>query len=189
MYQALIFVPVVTSLVAVALLFRMLMDPDIGQFNTILRSLGLKDFTWLSNSRTALVTAVGIGTWKGWGFYVVIITAGMIAIPAELYEAGIVDGANAWQSFRHITIPLLANTLLLITVLLTIGALQEFGLVYVLTNGGPGHSTYTYNLLIYNEAFQRMRFGTATAAALMQFVVILGVSLAQIKLLRPQWSY
>lgn len=189
LYQGLIFLPVVVSLVAVLLMFRMLMDPEVGQFNQILRSLGLPESQWLSSTKSALPTAVGIGVWKSLGFYIVILTAGLLGIPQELYDAALVDGANEWQRFWRITLPLLGHTLLLVTVLLAIGALQEFSLPYILTNGGPGNATYLYNLLIYTEAFTDLRFGTATAAALLQFIFILIITVLQLKLLRPKWSY
>ncbi|MBX3012241.1 MAG: sugar ABC transporter permease [Caldilineaceae bacterium] len=189
LYQGILFLPVVISLVAIALLFRMLMDPEIGQFNRILESIGLPPFDWLSSSKTALPTAVGIGIWKGLGFYIVILTAGMLNIPMEIHDAATVDGVNAWQRFRFITLPLLSHTLALVMVILAIGALQEFTGVFVLTNGGPGNSTYMFNLLIYQEAFQDIRFGTATAAALIQFVFIIIITVLQLRLIRPSWSY
>lgn len=188
-YQALIFVPVVVSLVAVSLLFRMLMDPEVGMFNQILRALHLPESRWLAGASSALPTIVAVGSWKGLGFYVVILTAGILHIPEELYDAALVDGANEWQRFWRITLPLLGHTLLLVTVLLAIGSLQEFTFPFVMTGGGPGDATYVYNMLIYSEAFEDLRFGTATAAALLQFSLILFISLLQIKLLRPRWSY
>ncbi len=188
-YQGILFLPVVISLVAIALLFRMLMDPEVGQLNRILEGIGLPPFQWLSSSDTALATAVGIGVWKGLGFYVVILTAGMLNIPMELQDAATVDGVTGWQRFRFMTLPLLSHTLALIMVILAIGALQEFTGVFVLTNGGPGNATYMYNLLIYQEAFQDIRFGTATAAALIQFVFIIFISILQLRLIRPSWSY
>ena len=189
LYQGILFLPVVISLVAIALLFRMLMDPEVGQLNRILESIGLPPFQWLSSTDTALATAVGIGVWKGLGFYVVILTAGMLNIPMELQDAATVDGVTGWQRFRFMTLPLLSHTLALIMVILAIGALQEFTGVFVLTNGGPGNATYMYNLLIYQEAFQDIRFGTATAAALIQFVFIIFISILQLRLIRPSWSY
>jgi multiple sugar transport system permease protein len=189
LYQGLIFLPVVVSLVAVILMFRMLMDSEVGQFNQILRSLHLPESKWLASTSSALPTAVGIGVWKSLGFYVVILTAGLMGIPQELYDAALVDGANEWHRFWRITLPLIGHTLVLVTVLLAIGALQEFTLPYILTNGGPGNATYLYNLLIYSEAFTDLRFGTATAAALLQFFFILIISVLQLKLLRPSWSY
>ena len=108
-----IFVPVVVSLWAVSLLFKMLMDPEVGQLNKLFSSVGLPELQWLSSSSSALPTAVVIATWKGLGFFVVILTAGMLNIPSELYDAGLVDGTNPWQQFWLITMPLMSHTILL----------------------------------------------------------------------------
>ena len=188
-YQAVIFVPVVVSLVAVALIFRILMDPEVGLFNKVLSGLGLPTLQWLSSSDTALPVLLGIASWKTIGVFVVILTAGMLNIPTEIYEAARVDGASGRQLFRRITLPLLGHTLALVMVLLTIGSLQEFTLPTVVTQGGPGDSTFLYNMLIFQEAFVNLRFGTASAAALLQFVVILIASMMWLRLLRPKWSY
>ncbi|MHB0857216.1 MAG: carbohydrate ABC transporter permease [Anaerolineae bacterium] len=186
-YQAIIFLPVVVSLVAISLLFRMLMDPEVGQFNQIMGFLGLPKLRWLSDSSTALASAVGIGVWKGMGFQIVLITAGLLGIPEELYDAAKVDGVNEWQRFWKITMPLLANTVLLITVLMAIGSLQVFTLPFLL--GGKADHTYVFNQLLYSEAFEAWRFGSAAAASLLQFAFILIITLFQIKLIRPTWSY
>jgi multiple sugar transport system permease protein len=188
-YQAVIFVPVVVSLVAVALIFRILMDPEVGFFNKILTSVGLPALDWLSSSDSALPVLLGIASWKTMGVFVVILTAGMLNIPSEIYEAARVDGANGRQLFRRITLPLLSSTLALVMVLLTIGSLQEFTLPTVVTQGGPGDSTFLYNMLIFQEAFVDLRFGTASAASLLQFIVILVASMIWLRLLRPSWSY
>ncbi len=188
-YQALLFLPVVIPLVAITLLFKMLFDPDVGQVNTVLLNLNLPTSTWLNSSSTALPTAVSIAVWKGLGFNIVILTAGLLNIPRELQEAAMVDGANRWQRTWRITLPLLAHTLVLVSVLLVIGGLQEFTLPFILTSGGPDNSTYLLNLLVYNEAFQNLHFGIASCAALLEFAVILLISLLQLRLLRPTWSY
>jgi ABC-type sugar transport system permease subunit len=187
-YQAFIFLPVVVSLVAVALIFRILMDPEVGFLNKIFATVGLPRLQWLSASDTALPVLLGIASWKAIGVFVVILTAGMLNIPTELYDAARVDGAGGWQLFRRITLPMLTNTLALVTVLLTIGSLQEFTLPTVVTQGGPGNATFLYNMLIYQAAFVNVRFGTASAAALLQFVVILVASIMWLRLLRPRWS-
>ena len=189
MYQGMIYLPAVVSMVAVALLFRIILDPQTGQVNMILSKLHLPESKWLTSSDTALFTCVLIGIWKGIGGAVIIITAGMLSIPEELYDAAAVDGVNSWQRYWHVTLPLMGHTLLLITVLTFIGSLQAFTAPFVLTDGGPAEATYTYNMLIYRIAFTEMQLGRASAAALLQFVVIVTISLAQIKLLRPRWSY
>jgi ABC-type sugar transport system permease subunit len=188
-YQALIFLPVVIPLVAVALLFRMLLDPDVGQVDTVLSNFNLPNSPFLNDSSTALPSAVGIAVWKSMGFYIVILTAGILNIPRELNEAALVDGANRWQRAWRITLPLLGHTMALITVLLMINGVQEFTLPFILTSGGPNNATYLLNLFIYNEAFTNLHFGIATAAALLEFVLILVISLVQLRLLRPKWSY
>ena len=185
-YQAFIFLPVVVSLIAIALMFRIMMDPEVGYFNKILTSLGLPALKWLSASDSALPVLLGIASWKTIGVFVVILTAGMLNIPTEIYDAARVDGAGGWQLFRRITLPLLSSTLALVAVLLTIGSLQEFTLPTVITQGGPGNATFLYNMLIFQEAFTNLRFGTAAAASLLQFVVILVASVMWLRLLRPK---
>jgi ABC-type sugar transport system permease subunit len=188
-YQSAIFLPVVVSLVAVSLLFRFLLDPDVGAFNSILRSLHLPTSRWLSSPSSALATLAAIDIWKGLGFGVVLLTAGMLNIPTELYDAARVDGVNEWQRFRYMTLPLLSHTLALVMVLGVIGSLQVYTSPTVLTQGGPGTSTLVYNMLIVQEGFTNFRFGVAAAAAVLQFAVIFVISVIQLKLLRPKWSY
>jgi ABC-type sugar transport system permease subunit len=165
-YQTLIFVPVVLSLVAVLLLVRFLFDPENGPIDGILRNLHLPTSTFLGSSHTALPTAVGIGIWKGMGVTIVILTAGLLNIPGEMNDAARIDGANEWQRFWRVTLPLLQPTLNLIIVLGVIGALQEFTIPQVLTGGGPDNATYLLNVYIYQAAFQSLAFGRASAAAL-----------------------
>ena len=188
-YQPVLFLPVVVSLVAISLLFLMLMDPQTGTLNAILGSLGLPTSQWLSSPNSALPTVAGILVWKGLGFYVLLLTAGMLNIPAELHDAARVDGVNEWQRFWHITLPLMGHTLVLVLVLLAIGSLQEYTSVVILTNGGPGTATYVLNLLIVQEAFSNMRFGVAASAAVIEFVLVFLISIGQIRLFRPKWSY
>ncbi len=130
-----------------------------------------------------------MNVWKGLGFYVLLLTAGMLNIPSELHDAARVDGVNEWQRFWHITLPLMGHTLVLVIVLLAIGSLQEYTSVVILTNGGPGNATYVLNLLIVQEAFSNMRFGVAAAAAFIEFVLVFLISIAQLRLFRPRWSY
>ncbi len=189
LYQAIIYLPVVMSIVALALLFRMLMDPDVGQFNRLLKAVGLPGSTWLRDESSAMMTMAGINVWKGMGSYVVILTAGLLNIPGELYDAAKVDGANEWQMFWRMTLPLLGHTLTLVTTMLVIGGLQDFTLPSVLTGGGPGVSTLMANMLIYSEAFTNLRFGTATAMAVLQLLLILFITRVLMRLITPKWSY
>jgi ABC-type sugar transport system permease subunit len=192
-YQAIIFMPVVISVIAVALLFSILLDPQNGLFDTVLSALHLPTSQFLDSSASALPTVVGIGAWKSLGFSVVILTAGLLNIPSDLDEAARIDGANDWQRFWRMTLPLLGHTLTLVAVLLVIGAVQEFTLPTVLfgasPNPGPDNSVLLLNMYIYREAFANLRFGTASAAALIEFALVLIFSLIQIRVLRPKWSY
>lgn len=188
-YQFVVFLPVVVSMVAISLLFRMLMDVQVGTFNYLLRSLHLPPGLWLTGQNTALHSIVAVDVWKGLGFYVVLLTAGFLNIPEEMYDAAKVDGASAWQTFWRVTIPLMSRTFTLVTVLLAIGALQVYTSAVVMTNGGPGRATSFINLLVVNEAFQRMRFGLATAAAFSLLLVILVITVVQMRLTRANWEY
>jgi multiple sugar transport system permease protein len=190
-YQFFIFLPVVVSLVAISLLFKMLMDPQVGQFNRILRGLGLPGSRFLTGPESALFSVIGVDIWKSLGFYVVILTAGLLNIPEEMYDAAKVDGAGGWQCFRHITLPLLGHTLALVSVLIVMQGLQVFTQVQVMppSPGGPGNATYVMNLLVYTEAFTNLRFGFATAAAFTLFILIFVITLIQLRLIRPTWSY
>ena len=188
-YQPVLFLPVVVSILAISLLFLMLMDPQTGTFNTVLDSLGLPTSQWLSSPFSALPTVAGVLIWKGLGFYVLLLTAGMMNIPLEIHDAARGDGVNEWQRFWYITIPLMAHTLILVGVILAINSLQEYTSVVILTNGGPGNATYVLNLLIVQEAFSNMRFGVAAAAAAIEFALVFVISIAQIRLFRPNWSY
>jgi ABC-type sugar transport system permease subunit len=156
--------------------------------------LGLPKCPFLAGFKTALYTVIGVDIWKNLGFYVVILTAGLLNIPQEMYDAAKVDGAGSWHCFRHITIPLLGHTLALVCVLLAMHGLQVFTQVVVLSGrpgapGGPGQATYVMNLLVYHEGFVNMRFGLATATALVLFVFVFIVTVFQLKILRPTWKY
>lgn len=190
-YQSLIFLPVVVSLVAISLLFKMLMDPQVGQFNAILRAVGLPPSRFLSGPESALLSVIMVDVWKAMGFYIIIMTAGLLNIPEEMYDAAKVDGASAWHRFRHISVPLLAHTLVLVCVLVAMHGLQVFTQVVIMPSdpGGPGRATYMMNLLVYTEAFTNLRFGFATAVAFVLFLFTLVITMVQLRLIRPNWSY
>jgi ABC-type sugar transport system permease subunit len=187
-YQFIIFVPVVASLVAISMLFTMLMDPQFGTFNRILRSLGLPTSMWVNGSRSALPSCVAVDVWKGLGFSVLLLSTAMLGVPESLYDAARVDGVNAWQEFRHVTMPLISNVVAMISVLVVNGALQ----VYITPNilgPGPGTSTLVMNQLIITEAFTNWRFGFGMATSLIVFVLILGLTIFQMRVLQRRWEY
>ena len=190
-YQFVIFLPVVVSLVAISLLFKMLMNPQLGQLNQILKSVGIPPNQFLTSRETALYLVIGADIWKALGFYVVILTAGMLNIPEEMYDAAKVDGASIWQRFWRVTLALRGDTLTLVSVLIVMHGLQVFTQVVVMPSqaGGPGNATYVMNLLIYNEVFTNLRFGFATATAFTLFVFVFVITVVQLRVLRPSWSY
>lgn len=188
-YQWALFLPVVVSMAAMALLFRVLMDPDIGVFNYLLRSAGLPTSRWLTSPKTAMASIVLVDIWKAVGVYTVLLAAGLLNIPAQLYDAARVDGANAWQLFWRITMPLLRHTLTLVIVLVTIASLQVYVSALILTEGGPGTATTMISQFVVVEAFTNMRFGLASASSIVLFAVILVATLAQLRLMRADWEY
>jgi ABC-type sugar transport system permease subunit len=129
--------------------------------------------------------------WKSLGFYVVILLAGMLTIPEHLYDAARVDGANAVQRFRNITLPLLGHTLTLVSILIVLHGLSVYTIVVVMPEppGGPGRAAYVMNLLVFEEGFSRLNFGLATAIALALFLIVLVITVVQLRLLKPRWSY
>ena len=189
LYQALIFVPVVLSLISVIVLVRYLLDPSIGPIDAILTKLHLPTSTFLQSTQTALATLVGFSIWKGAGVTIVILTAGLLNIPGELIDAARVDGANAWHRFWRITLPLLQPTLNFVIVISAIGSLQIYTEPKVMTNGGPDNATYVLNMFIYDTGFGNLQFGQAAAASLIEFAITLVLTLVMLRLLRLKWSY
>jgi ABC-type sugar transport system permease subunit len=190
-FEFVVFLPVVVSLLAIAQLFYLLLNPGFGPVNRVLGVLGLPQSRFLEGTESALYTVAGVDVWKSVGFYVVILAAGLLNVPQELYDAAKVDGAGAWQRFWKVTLPLLAHTLALVSVLIAMAGLQVFTLVVVMPYrpGQPGTATYVMNLLVWKEAFQMVRFGRATATAFVLFLFVLAVTVVQLRLIRPRWSY
>lgn len=187
-YQWALFVPVVVSMAAIALLFRFMMD-QAGILNHALKMVGLPPSKWLAGPTSALPSIALVTLWKSLGGNIVILAAGLMGIPMELYDAAKVDGANAWQTFWRITVPLLGHSLKLVAILVTIGSLQAYTSAIILTGGGPARATYMISQFIVEEAFSSFRFGLASAAAFILFITILVITLAQLQLMRTDWKY
>ncbi len=183
-FRTLFFMPVVSSWVAVSIIWLTLLDPSVGIVNYVLGWFGISPINWLGDTRSAMPSIVLIAIWKSAGFNMVIWLAGLQAIPHELYEAAAIDGANRWQSFRFLTLPLLAPTSFFLAVTGVIGSLQVFTPVYVLTRGGPLDSTNTAVYHIYRRAFQEFDFGYASAQSWVLFAVILVATLIQLYYVR-----
>ena len=191
-FRMLYFIPFVTSGVAIAWVFKFLYLPNFGLFTKLFDFLHWKRVYFLGDPRTALGSIIAVTIWASLGYYTLIFLAGLEDIPVEFYEAAKVDGANAWRRFRHITLPLLNRTLVLVVVLCMISSLQNFTYVRLMSKdgfGGPLNSTVTMSLLIYKEAFFSLRMGRASAIAVIFFGIILVLTLIQRRLITREVNY
>lgn len=179
-FRTLFFMPVISSWVAVSVIWITLLDPQAGIMNYVLGQFGFAPINWLGDTSTAMPSVVMITIWKGVGFQMVIWLAGLQAIPYELYEAAAIDGATRLQSFWRITLPLLAPTTFFLAVTGVIGSFQVFSPVYVITGGGPRGSTDVVVHRIYLRAFEAFDMGYASAQAWVLFAVIFGLTLVQV---------
>lgn len=177
------YLPVVTSIVAVAVVWRFLLDPEAGLVNNLLRVAGIDGPNWLGDPSLALPSITVMAAWRNFGFLMVIFLAGLQAVPADLYEAARIDGAGRWAQFRHVTLPMLRPTLLFGAVVTGIGYLQLFEEPFVMTRGGPLSSTLSVSYHIYNQ-FGFGNYGYAAAASYVLFVGIVALSALQFRLLR-----
>jgi len=184
-----IFTPVVTSMIIVTLIWQMMYNPDVGLLNGILRSVGLPRQLWHTSAKTALPSIIAMAIWKDVGFSMIILVAGLQGIPEEFYEAALVDGANRWQVFWRITLPLLRRTLLFVIVTQTIFSFQVFVPVYQMTKGGPLDSTKVIVYYIYQQGFLFQDMGYASALSMIVLVLILVISVIQMRVLRSEVEY
>ena len=180
------YLPVVTSIVAVAVIWRFLFNADFGLVNGALQLIGVKGPDWLGNPSTALPVIIALMVWRNFGNAMIIFLAGLQGIPNDLYEAARIDGANRWQEFRSITLPMLRPTMLFLTVLTTIGFLQVFEEPFVMTQGGPLNKTLSISMLVYQQAFNFFHQGYASAMAYTLFIVIAAITLIQFRVLRSE---
>jgi multiple sugar transport system permease protein len=182
LFRTVYFAPVVTTLVAVAIVFKYIYHPRFGMLNRFLDHLGLPQPDWLGNPKLAMFAIILLAVWKGFGYTMIIFIAGLQQIPEELYEAARVDGAGRWMQFRHITLPMLAPTFLFVGIVVAIGQLQIFAEPYVMTRGGPLNKTVTMVMLMYEQGFKFWEMGYAAAVAFVLFLVIGAATLLQMKL-------
>ncbi|HZM80556.1 MAG TPA: sugar ABC transporter permease [Candidatus Limnocylindrales bacterium] len=181
------YLPVVTSIVAIAVVWRFLLQPESGLLNSLLRLVGIDGPNWLNDTNTALPAVIAMIVWRGLGFQMVIFLAGLQAIPQELYEAARIDGAGRWARFRHVTLPALRPTLLFVAVIGSIGLLQVFEEPFVMTRGGPLGSTLTVAQSVYSQ-FSFGNYGYASAMSYLLFVAIVLLSILWFRLLRTEES-
>ncbi len=183
-FRTVYFSPMVTTLVAVAVVWRYLYHPRFGLINQMLGMIGLPAIDWLGNPAWATVAITVLAVWRSFGYGLVIYVAGLQAIPDSLYEAAQLDGAGPWRQLRDITLPLVMPTTLFVAVLTTVSLFQIFAEPYVMTRGGPLYATTSITLLMYEQGFRWWSLGSAAAIAFVLFALIIAASALQVGLRR-----
>ena len=179
MLRGVYFLPSVTLLISVAMVWHWLLDPHAGLINYSLRTLGLPEPEWLASSTWSMPTLILIAVWQDVGYFAVIYLAGLQGIPSVYYEAAEIDGATGWQKLRHITVPLISPTTFFVIVTSVLVGWQVFALPFLMTQGGPANSTNTLLFYIYQQAFTSLRMGYAAVMAWVLFLLIFVVTLIQ----------
>jgi len=189
-FRTTFFFPYVASLVAVAVVWNMIFHPAMGPVNQLLTTLGVeKPPRWSASVDWAMPTVIMASIWKGMGYYMVIYLAALQGIPSYLYEAAEIDGANAWQRFLYVTLPMLTPATFFVSIMLTIASFKVFDLIMVMTGGGPGRATNVLVVHTYNVAFKEFRFGYSSAIAMVLFVIVLVITIVQFRMEKRWVSY
>ena len=182
-FRTVAFFPYVASLVAVAAVWNMIFNPSMGPINMILNQffgVAVENLPrWAAGKDTAMITVILFSVWKNMGYYMVIYLAALQGVPRELYEAATVDGANKWQQFRNVTLPQIKPTTFFCTIMLVIGSFKIYDTVAIMTNGGPGRATKMLVTYIYDVAFNNIKYGQASAIAMVLLVIVLIVTIIQ----------
>jgi multiple sugar transport system permease protein len=188
-FRTALFAPVVTTLVAVAVIWRYLFNTRYGLLNYALGSVGIQPIDWLGDPHWAMPAIIVFAVWKNFGYNMIILLAGLQSIPEELYEAARIDGASIWRQFRYVTLPMLAPILLMVSILTIAGYFQLFAEPYVMTQGGPLQSTVSVLYLMYEEGFKWWNLGSASAVAFILFLVIFAITALQLRYTRQRaWT-
>ncbi len=189
LFRTAYFLPVVSSMIAVALVWSWIFNPEYGLLNYLLRILfGIQGPAWLDDTAWALPAMVIVTVWKGLGSSMIIFLAGLQNIPVDLYHAATIDGAGTWRRFRNITLPMLSPTTFFVLVITLINAFEVFEQTYVLTKGGPANSTLTLSYYIYQNAFQFFQMGKAAAVSYVLFAIVFSVTLIQFRV-QKRWVF
>jgi multiple sugar transport system permease protein len=184
LFRTALFAPVVTTLVAVAVIWRYLFNTRYGLLNYALSGVGISPIDWLGDPHWAMPAIIVFAVWKNFGYNMIILLAGLQNIPEELYEAARLDGASAWQQFRYVTLPMLSPILLLVSILTIAGYFQLFAEPYVMTQGGPLQRTVSVLYFMYEEGFKWWNLGSASAVAFVLFLVIFAITALQLRYTR-----
>jgi multiple sugar transport system permease protein len=185
--KTLILLPMVATPVAIGMVWLLMYEPNIGLLNNVMRILGLRQQPWLGSEQMALGCLVAVDIWQWTPMMALILLAGLTTLPEEPFEAARVDGANTWQRFRRLTLPLLFPTMIAAALLRSIDALKTFDIIYTMTRGGPGFSTETINIYGYVQSFEYFALGKASSLLLIFFAIVLGISLLFVQV-RKRWG-
>jgi multiple sugar transport system permease protein len=185
-FRTMYFAPVVTTLVAVAVVWRYIFHTRYGFLNYALSGVGIGPIDWMGDPHWAMPAIVILAVWKNFGYNMIILLAALQNIPEDLYEAARIDGASSWQVFRHLTLPGLGPVLLLVSILTMTGYFQLFAEPYVMTEGGPLQSTLSVLYFMYEEGFKWWSLGRASAVAFLLFVLMFAVTVVQLRIGRRQ---
>jgi multiple sugar transport system permease protein len=188
-FRTVAFFPYVASLVAVAVVWNMLFNPDFGPVNMLLYTAGVDPNNlpgWAADKHWAMATVIMFSVWKNMGYFMVIYLAGLQGISPELYEAANIDGASGWQKFWYVTLPQLGPTTFFVSVMLTIQSFKVFDQIFMITQGGPGTATLVLVYHIYNEAFISWDLGYSSMVALVLFLLVLSITVIQFRWTRDQ---
>ena len=183
-FRSALFFPLILSAASVSLMMAFLFNQDFGLVNKVLSIVNIPAVPWLTSAAGATTVVVLVYVWQNFGFSFLLFVGGLASIPRDVYEASSIDGITGWRQFRHITLPLLSPTVLVASVMAIISALQIFDQPYVLTRGGPGDSTRTAVMVIFESAFQQLEFGRASAIGIVLTLIIMGVTALQFRLSR-----
>lgn len=189
LWRVMFFAPYVTTLVATAVLWNYLLHTRYGVINWAISSIGLQPVDWLGDPSTSIPAILMFVVWKIFGYNMLIFLAVLQTVPDELYEAARIDGAGPWKQFRHVTLPAIAPTLLLVSIISVAGFFQLFAEPYVMTQGGPAQSTVTVLYFMYEEGFKWWNLGSASAVAFILFICILAVTLVQLAVAKRVGAY
>ncbi|HYD27150.1 sugar ABC transporter permease [Brevundimonas sp.] len=189
LWRVMFFAPYVTTLVATAVLWNYLLHTRYGVINWAISSVGLPPVDWLGQPETSIPAILMFVVWKIFGYNMLIFLAVLQTVPDDLYEAARIDGAGAWKRFVHVTLPAIAPTLLLVSIISVAGFFQLFAEPYVMTQGGPAQSTVTVLYFMYEEGFKWWNLGSASAVAFILFVCILAVTLVQLAVAKRMGAY
>jgi len=178
-FRTVYFLPVVSSMVAVAVMWRWMLNPDYGLVNAGLAVLGIDGPSWLGDSTWAMPSIILVSVWREVGFYMIILLAALQGVPRNLLEAAAIDGAGPWQRFWGVTFPMISPSVFLVSIMALINNFQAFDLMYVMTEGGPQNATTNLVVYLYQQGFQYFDIGYGSAIALVLFAMILAVTLVQ----------